>query len=226
MFICNDCLFSSGLDNYCKHITLWHQKTNYICGQNNCKNVYSNIQTLKRHLKSNHPTAFPTNCYDDRIEVPSEPIEVPSEPIEVSTVPSKSNKIPAFANVSEKCDQNVNTNKIFESHSISDIVQKYKLYILSLYSDPALDRKKAHSIATNTSDIIIELLLTLQHQVNTIVIDNKADVFRIFESTKEKFNVSLSEKQVKSYLRNNGYYKDPVKFAIDEGVATSACYSR
>lgn len=220
MFFCNDCQFSSGLDDYCKHITLWHQKFNYICGQNNCKNVYSNIQTLKRHLKSNHPTALSTNCYDDRLEVPSEPIET-------STVPSKSNKIPTFANVSEKCDQNLNTSEIFESHSISDIVQKYRVYILSLYSDPSLDRKKAHSIATNCSDIIIELLLTLQHQVNSIVnIDNKADVSRIFESTKEKFNVSLSERKVKSFLRNNGYYKDPVKFTIDEGVADTLQHRR
>lgn len=81
MFFCNDCSFSSEIDIYCKHITLWHQKSNYICGQHNCQNVYSNINTLKCHLKSKHSTAFSTNCYSENIEVSADPIEVSTEPI-------------------------------------------------------------------------------------------------------------------------------------------------
>lgn len=114
MFSCNDCSFSSELDLYCKHVKLWHQKSHYNCGQGGCGNVYSDIKALKRHLKSNHITSatatFSTNsnCYNIK------------DPF-VATVNSE---------ITLNDEHNEQAN---EQVSVKDIVEKYRLYTLSLY---------------------------------------------------------------------------------------------
>lgn len=46
-----------------------------------------------------------------------------------------------------------------------------------------------------------------------------AKVSHIFECVENIFKVSLTEKYAKSHLRKKGFYKEPVKFTLDEGVA-------
>lgn len=208
MFSCNDCSFSSELDLYCKHVKLWHQKSHYNCGQGGCGNVYSDINALKRHLKSNHITSatgtFSTNsnCYN---------IEDPF----VATVNSE---------ITLNDEHNEQAN---EQVSVKDIVEKYRLYILSLYSDPAMNRKKANSIAKNSSKIIIDLLRTLKNDINAAVnCGNRSAISEIFERAEIEFKVPLTEKNVTSHLREEGLYRDPIKFTLEEGVADTLHHRR
>lgn len=206
MFVCTECRFSATIDEYCKHVRLWHPKTKYVCGQNNCNKSYTAIQYLKRHLKSEHinkTIVVDENASSFHATGDTSLLIEDQPPVEFELLIGND----YFSN---------NENPL----SIDDIDENYKTFILSLYGDPSLDRKKASSIAATTSKIVLDVLNTIKLKVRTFIEPSKENDFeKEFSNMIPVFKKMNTEKSTMAYLRKQQYYKDPISFTIDETVA-------
>lgn len=212
MFICNDCQFSGLIDNYCKHVKSWHPKKEYVCGQNGCIRTFSAVQYLKRHLKSNH-SDNETNILEN-LEGPCvQPKLVPDNA--TSQIETTMEVDPSIADVES------NLFLIPEDTATIETIEKdYKIFVLSLFSNPSVSRKIASFVADNVSKTVSSILKTLQFKLLELVdTPKKKEVDEIFSDFLAIFKIAMTENNTKAYLRNNNCYKDPISVTIDEEIA-------
>lgn len=204
MFSCIDCPFTSSLEPYYKHIRLWHPKSVFICGQNGCQRTYINIGVLKQHLRSheNMSTAFTCNS----IRTIDRHLPIASQ----AGICSTSNEISVLNSFvePETCT------------SINVIEKEYRIFILSLYSDASLDRKKASYVASSTSRIILDTINTIKVLAKPLITkENKTEFDAIITNIFNIFEKSMTEKSMITYLREQDCYKDPISIIVDETVS-------
>lgn len=207
MFKCVDCEFVGGLDEYCQHITKLHPKNAFICGQFGCSRQYFGIKSLKKHLK--------LHCHNSENENLIE--AAPTINDNLSSGSTIENLPISFESQSDHFNKPIEKDL---SASIDDIEKTFRLFILSLYSDPSLDRKRASHISSYTSTIIVNLLNHVKVSVEPLISDNSKNEFSaLFSKTTRKFTVLKTEKNVIADLRRKDCYRDPIMFTIDEDVA-------
>lgn len=200
MYTCTKCNFSAELEAYYQHIKKWHPSQTFECGQFGCIRQYDCVRTLKRHLKTHIHT--PTNelCINEpnKNDFDGQPvITSPQFDIEDNPPKSSNKKINPFA----------------------EVEHKYKKFVLSLYGDPGLDRKRAECFSKNTSQIVQDILHTIKTSTESMVLPEKKDEYLyLLTSLETAFGCLVTEKQCKSYLRKENCYKDPILFTIDESV--------
>lgn len=146
MFKCIDCSFTSGLEEYYQHIQKWHHKNSFVCGQLGCTRLYFCIRTLKRHLKSH------SDNNDNRQNDGASTSNYVYGPIH--------DNLPIFVEQTPDVFADSQPRSVFTP--LAEIEKNYKLFVLSLYGDPSLDRKRAAFVSSSTSKIILDLLNTVK----------------------------------------------------------------
>lgn len=203
MFKCIDCSFISGLDEYCKHITKFHPKNSFVCGQFGCSRQYFGIRSLKNHLKSHcnnienaNLAEIPTNN-DFNLESANKESSIHTE---------------------HQSDKELPPRNVFTP--MDEIEKNYQMFVLSLFSDPSLDRKRAVNITSNVSKIILDLLSNIQLAAQPMVSDDNKSLFSdLLHKAAKAFEGLTTEKSTIAYLRKKKCYKDPIIFTIDESIA-------
>lgn len=88
---------------------------------------------------------------------------------------------------------------------LEEIKNNYWLFILSLYGDPSLARKKAEFVAKSSSKIILDILNSLKHLAEPLIVKTK----------KQEFN----EKGMLASLGSRSCYNNPESITIVESVS-------
>lgn len=93
---------------------------------------------------------------------------------------------------------------------MAEIEKNYKLFVLSLYGDSSLDRKRAAFVSSSTSTIILDLLHTVGATAESLIAAERREEIADFLATiSKKF---MTKKIVMSLQIPNTSY------TIDEGV--------
>lgn len=214
MYACKDCPFSGQLDQYCKHIKTWHIKNEYVCGQNSCVRTFSAIQYLKRHLKSSHYYQVTTESAHNAIQSNQETQNVS---VNKNSTSSQIETEDVY-NIPRSTERETTEKKVYST--IEAIDEDYNQFILSLYSHPSLDRKKARDMAASTSKIVVNILNFINSKIGLLTNNLEKDKLqKTILDLEAIFSNLLTEKTLIKNLRERKCYKDPISITIDETVA-------
>lgn len=212
MYTCKDCSFSGLLDQYCKHIKIWHLKKEYVCGQNNCIRTFSAIQYLKRHLKAIHNHQGATEAVPSDMQIHQE--------LQRVSVYEKSTCSQIETHDDNNFPRSTERGTTNSYSTIEAIDEDYMQFILSLYSHSSLDRKKATKMAASTSKIVVNILNFINSKIELLPNNlEKDELQKTICDIEDIFSKTLTEKSLLKNLRQRECYKDPISITIDETVA-------
>lgn len=189
MFKCVECTFSGALEEYYQHIRKWHHTQTFICGQFDCLREYVSIGTLKRHLKT-HLASSGSVHLESIYNVHSDNVVITHELDEEHLIKSS---LVEDITLSKLNNTNLST-------PIADIEKNFRLFVISLFADPSLDHKRAASISSGFSQIMMTMINTIKSLSEEFVMTHKC----IFYGSKSisKFNdreacyVNLEERKM------------------------------